>query len=120
MRECGVYVVVEHNGDVYSCDFFVDPEWKLGNIMKDDILEMLNSPLQRKFGQMKADLPPECVACKWLERCWGGCTKDRLRNPQTQRSCHFCKSHMIFLEHADRPLRQLAAQIAKRQGIAGR
>ena len=57
MPECGVYVVVEHNGNVYSCDFFVDPDWKLGNVMKGKIIDMINSERQQEFGRLKADLP---------------------------------------------------------------
>ncbi|MFP4581650.1 MAG: anaerobic sulfatase maturase [Candidatus Sumerlaeia bacterium] len=119
LPECGVYVIVEHNGDVYSCDFFVEPDWKLGNIMENDILEMLNSPRQREFGMMKRDLPPECTTCKFLRNCFGGCTKDRLRNPMTHKSNHFCKAYLRFFEHADERLRQLADQIARQQQMGG-
>ncbi len=60
LRECGVYVVIEHNGDIYSCDFFVDPEWRLGNILENRLVDMLNSSKQTRFGKMKAALPQEC------------------------------------------------------------
>lgn len=46
MKECGHYVVIEHNGNVYSCDFFIEPQWKLGNIMHDKIINLLNSKTQ--------------------------------------------------------------------------
>ncbi|MFQ5753350.1 MAG: anaerobic sulfatase maturase, partial [bacterium] len=63
---CGVYLVVEHNGDVFSCDFFVEPAWKLGNVMEGDLSQMLNSERQYEFGRMKAEIPEDCKNCKWL------------------------------------------------------
>ena len=105
---CGVYLVVEHNGDVYSCDFFVEPEWKLGNIMEGNLTEMLNSDLQYSFGLMKATLPTACKNCRWLRYCRGGCTKNRIRNPQEGSINKFCKSYEMFFEHADSSLRDLA------------
>lgn len=110
LQECGCYVVVEHNGDIYSCDFFVEPEWKLGNLMDGRILEMLNAPRQKDFGVMKADLPPECPECEWLTHCYGGCTKDRLRDPADSGSNHFCESYKMFFAHADEDLRRLAEE----------
>ena len=64
MPSCGVYTVVEHNGDVYSCDFFVEPKWKLGNVMNDNLSHMLNSNKQYEFGRIKADLSEYCKKCK--------------------------------------------------------
>jgi len=108
MKECGCYLVVEHNGDVYSCDFFVEPQWKLGNLLKDKLVELLNSPRQEEFGRMKANLPEQCLGCRWLQICRGGCTKDRLRDPADNGLCHFCTSYRMFFQHADKQLRQLA------------
>jgi uncharacterized protein len=108
MQECGVYVVIEHNGNVYSCDFFVEPEWNLGNIMEKRITDMLNSDQQEKFGKLKSDLPQKCRDCQWLSHCWGGCTKDRIRDPRDKNLNHFCESYIEFFEHADSRLRQLA------------
>jgi len=114
LQTCGVYVVVEHNGDIYACDFFVEPEWKLGNLMEGSISEMLNSPLQSKFGSWKAELPDKCVQCQWLRSCRGGCTKDRLRDPRDNNLNHFCQSYMMFFEHADGRLRELASDWIQR------
>ena len=108
LEECGCYVVVEHNGDIYSCDFFVEPEWKLGNLTEGRIIEMLNSDRQTEFGLWKKELPPECPECQWLTHCYGGCTKDRLRDPGDTGSNHFCRSYIMFFEHADAELRRLA------------
>ncbi len=108
MKECGCYVVVEHSGDVYSCDFFVEPRWKLGNVLKDNLVDLLNSPRQQEFGRMKATLPPPCLDCRWVDTCHGGCTKDRIRDPADRGLCHFCSSYKMFFEHADEQFRRLA------------
>ncbi len=108
MEECGCYVVVEHNGDVYSCDFFVEPRWKLGNLMQGSLVDMLNSPRQREFGRMKTGLPHPCRDCGWRNICRGGCTKDRVRDRADNGLSHFCISHKMFFEHADAQFRRLA------------
>ena len=118
LPECGNYVVVEHTGDVYSCDFFVEPQWKLGNIMEGNLADMLNSPAQTRFGCMKSDLPKACKACQWLSHCRGGCTKERLHNPQGHGAVFFCEAYKIFFEHADSIYRDLAEKwLAEQQGI---
>jgi uncharacterized protein len=114
LPECGNYVVVEHNGDVYSCDFFVEPAWKLGNVLTGRLDHMLNSALQRKFGRRKAEVHEKCRACRWLPYCQGGCPKDRLRDPRDGGLDHFCRAHEMFFEHADAKLRELAAEWKKR------
>jgi uncharacterized protein len=118
-EECGPYVVVEHNGDVYSCDFFVEPRWKLGNIMNDNLTAMLNSPTQQEFGKRKTDLLPSCTACAWLGFCRGGCTKDRIHNPSDPRVNYLCESFRHFFAHADGDMRQLVFEWRKRQGDNG-
>ena len=108
LEECGAYVVVEHNGDVYSCDFFVEPGWRLGNVLEGSLLDFLNSPVQAAFGRMKSKLPLQCRTCRWLLHCHGGCTKDRLNDPRDNGSNHFCKAYQMFFERADSDLRYLA------------
>lgn len=108
LADCGVYVVVEHNGDVFSCDFFVQPEWKLGNVLQSHLSTMLNSPLQNAFGRMKSDLPLKCRQCRWLFHCRGGCPKDRIRDKRDQGINHFCLAYQMFFEHADAALKKMA------------
>jgi len=117
MKECGPYVVVEHNGNVYSCDFFVEPKWKLGNIMHDRIINMLNMKTQQTFGAAKAVLPRECRQCSWLRNCYGGCTKDRIKDPEDHRKPRFCTSYKMFFKHADPTLKQMAEQWKEQQAI---
>ena len=115
MKTCGSYVVVEHNGDVYSCDFFVEPKWKLGNIKTGKIINMLNSKKQQAFGALKANFPLSCRRCPWLRHCYGGCIKDRVKNPRDKRHPHFCKSYQMFFSHADETFIALANQWKKNQ-----
>jgi uncharacterized protein len=115
LPECGTYVVVEHDGSVYSCDFFVEPDWKLGNIMEGNLVDFLNSERQQEFGRMKSTLPDPCKSCKWLKYCRGGCTKDRIRVPQDTNASHFCQSYQMFYGHADQRLQQLADRWKKEQ-----
>ena len=108
LEECGEYVVVEHNGDVYSCDFFVEPRWKLGNIRLSSLVTMLNSPKQQEFGKLKSILPDRCQSCRWLVLCRGGCVKDRIRIPTDKQVNYFCRAFKMFFEHADGRLQKLA------------
>ncbi len=114
-RTCGNYLVVEHTGDIYSCDFFVEDAWHLGNLMADDPQELLNSRRQRLFGDMKAKLAPKCVKCEWLTFCRGGCIKDRIRDPQDKRFNHFCESYKIFFPYAHERFLKLMQGFQERQ-----
>lgn len=107
-RECGTYVVVEHNGNVYSCDFFVEQRHRLGNIRHGRIIDMLNSKEQDEFGKAKALLPRKCKLCCWYQKCFGGCTKDRIKDPHDQRQPRFCLAYQMFFEYADEHLKRLA------------
>ncbi|HKN02647.1 MAG TPA: anaerobic sulfatase maturase, partial [Buttiauxella sp.] len=75
---CGTNLIVESNGDVYSCDHFVYPEYKLGNVNKDDLLTLVNSPENIKFGQSKkTNISKDCLNCMVRPVCNGGCPKHR-------------------------------------------
>ena len=75
---CGNALALEHNGDLYSCDHFVEPEYLLGNIMQTHMVELVASPQQRAFGDAKRDtLPQYCVACDVRFACNGECPKNR-------------------------------------------
>jgi len=110
MKECGAYVVIEHNGNVYSCDFFVEQHHRLGNIRHDKIVNMLNSKKQDEFGKAKSMLPRKCKMCKWGSKCFGGCTKDRIKDPADNHQPRFCKSYQMFFEHADADLKKMAVK----------
>lgn len=99
-KECGNYLVIEHNGDCYSCDFLVSQETFLGNLHKTDLFSLLNSPQQFRFGREKAKHKPRCLRCEWYKLCYGGCPKDRIRDPQTHNHNRFCESYKQFFSYA--------------------
>lgn len=113
-KTCGDYLVVEHNGEVYSCDFFVEDTWKLGSVHDErSLADMLNSKRQTLFGEVKAKLDDRCLRCPWLRFCHGGCPKDRLRNPATKRFNPFCESVKMFFSHADERFRTALESLPK-------
>jgi len=117
-ENCGSYVVVEHNGDVFCCDFYVSDKWKLGNVLQGDLGKMLNSPLQEKFGKQKAALAKTCRECQWLKYCRGGCTKDRLiKENKNPGSDYLCQSYRAFFEHAHPRMIELVKKFLLKGGI---
>lgn len=114
---CGDYLVIEHNGDVFSCDFYVEEKWKLGNVRSLGLSEMHNSPRQSSFGTLKSKLPEECRLCNWLTVCRGGCTKDRERIPGNGLN-YFCESYKMFFSHADERFKKLANHWKKTAGTS--
>lgn len=101
-KECGHAGVMEYNGDVYSCDHFVFPEYRLGNIKENTLIEMLYGDKQRKFSELKhRSLPQQCRECKFEFACHGECPKnrfirDRYGNPGLN---YLCKGYYKFFEH---------------------
>lgn len=101
-KECGHAGVMEFNGDVYSCDHFVFPEYKLGNIRDKTLVEMLYGEQQRQFSCIKhATLPKQCKECEWEFACHGECPKnrfvnDRYGNPGLN---YLCSGYRHFYEH---------------------
>lgn len=101
-KECGHAGVMEYNGDVYSCDHFVFPQYKLGNIYQHTLLEMLYGEKQRYFSQLKYNrLPRQCKECRWAFACHGECPKnrflkDRYGNPGLN---YLCAGYRRFFEH---------------------
>ena len=99
---CGHAAVIEHNGDVYSCDHFVFPEYLLGNINHNSITAMMYSDRQRTFGRAKHDrLPRQCKSCRWLFACNGGCPKDRFRHTAEGEDGlnYLCEGYQKFFTH---------------------
>lgn len=108
---CGNIVVLEHNGDVYSCDHFVDPEHRLGNIRETPLAELLESPALLEFGRNKRErLPRYCKQCDVLPLCNGGCPKDRLaRTPEGEEGLNYlCPDLKQFYTHSRPHLQKLA------------
>lgn len=101
-KECGHAGVMEFNGDVYSCDHFVFPEYKLGNIRDKTLVEMLYGEQQRQFSCLKhATLPKQCKECEWEFACHGECPKNRFVNDRYGNSGlnYLCSGYRHFYEH---------------------
>jgi uncharacterized protein len=113
---CGLALALEHNGDLYSCDHFVEPRYLLGNIAERHLLELVSSPKQRKFGLDKRDtLPRYCLECDVRFACHGGCPKDRfVRTPDGEPGLNYlCPGYKVFFHHVDRPMRLMAGYLAE-------
>ncbi len=116
---CGDAVVLEHNGDVYSCDHFVDSAFLLGNIRDRHIAELVGSEPQRRFGLAKREaLPVFCRRCEFLFACHGGCPKDRLLTaPDGEPGLNYlCSGYWSFFRHVRGPMQTMAGLL--RQGRA--
>jgi uncharacterized protein len=110
---CGNGPALEHNGDLYACDHFVEPGFKLGNIHKTHMLELVASPQQRKFGLDKRDaLTRQCRECEVRALCNGGCPKERFALAQDGEPGHnyLCAGLYRFFTHT-RPAMQRMAQL---------
>jgi uncharacterized protein len=99
---CGLALALEHTGDLYSCDHFVEPACKLGNIRDKTMIDLITSPQQTKFGLAKRDaLPGFCRRCDVRFACHGGCPKDRFTStPDGEPGLHYlCPSYKAFFGH---------------------
>ena len=107
---CGNALTVEHTGDVYSCDHFVEPKFLLGNIREKHLLDMVASPEQRKFGMDKRDtLPRYCRECPVNFACHGECPRNRfIDTPDGEAGLNYlCAGYLSFFTHIDRPMRMM-------------
>ncbi len=101
-QTCGSAMAMEHNGDLYSCDHYVYPENKLGNILREDLLSLAGSDQQRKFGLDKLDTLPEfCINCGVRFICNGECPKHRfIKTPDGQNGLNYlCAGYKHFFKH---------------------
>jgi uncharacterized protein len=111
--------VVEHNGDFFSCDHFVDAEHRLGNIMETPLAELLESAPQKAFGQAKQDTLPEyCRSCEVLAMCHGECPKNRFINtPEGEGGLNYlCAGYRRFFNHC-RPFVSAVSAQWRRQAL---
>jgi uncharacterized protein len=108
---CGQALALEHTGDLYACDHYVEPGYLLGNIKDVPLIELVASDAQRAFGQAKRDtLPRYCRICQVRFVCNGGCPKDRLlTTPDGEPGLNYlCAGYKAFFTHIDRPMRIMA------------
>jgi len=107
---CGNALALEHNGDLYSCDHFVEPDYLLGNIRETNLIEMVNSGKQSIFGKDKWEkLPKYCRDCVVLFACYGECPRNRFtKTPEGESGLNYlCDGYKLFFHHIDRPMRMM-------------
>jgi len=113
-EECGNAMAIEHNGDLYSCDHYVYPENKLGNIMEESMRKLVDSEKQIKFGEDKKDtLPQYCKDCKYLFACNGECPKHRFtKTPSGEEGLSYlCAGYKHFFSHIDPLMKFMANEL---------
>jgi uncharacterized protein len=118
---CGEALAIEKNGDVFSCDHFVYPEYRLGNILRENLLEMVYSIGQRDFGLDKqAALPATCLGCEYRFACHGECPKHRFVNSGEigKGLSYLCPAYKKFFSHVHPTMQYMAEQLEKKQAPA--
>ncbi|WBY01042.1 anaerobic sulfatase maturase [Ramlibacter tataouinensis] len=108
---CGASLALEHNGDVYSCDHYVEPRHRLGNIKDKPLRALVASEQQRRFGDAKFDtLPSYCRKCPVLFACYGECPRNRfIRTPDGDPGLNYlCAGYKAFFTHIDAPMKKMA------------
>lgn len=116
---CGLALALEHNGDLYSCDHYVEPAYRLGNITETPMAELVASDRQRAFGLAKRDsLPQYCLNCEVRHACHGECPRNRfMSTPDGEGGLNYlCAGYKAFFNHIDRPMRLMSELL--RQGRA--
>ena len=110
-KDCRQYFVVEYDGGIYPCDFFVEKEFKLGNIDTTTWKEALTSPLYEKFGKKKGKWNSQCSSCEWLQICHGDCQKMRGPDARPDTLSSLCEGWKIFYSHTMKRFEQLTQSI---------
>ena len=128
-NQCSQYIVIEHSGDAFTCDFFVEPRWRLGNILETPIEKLAAGSKKRTFARAKRNLCNKCLVCRHLAICRGGCMKDRIpkvchselppchseRSEESAQSfgkeSYFCESYKCFFDYTIPRFTQIAAEI---------
>jgi uncharacterized protein len=118
---CGNALALEHTGDLYACDHYVEPDYLLGNIKETHMIELVASDKQRKFGQDKLDtLPNYCRECEVRFVCHGGCPKNRfIETPTGEPGLNYlCAGYRAFFNHIDGPMRIMADLLRRNRAPA--
>jgi uncharacterized protein len=113
---CGEALALEHTGDLYSCDHYVEPDYLLGNIQESHMIELVASDQQRRFGQDKLDtLPKYCRECEVRYACHGGCPRNRfIETPDGEAGLNYlCAGYKLFFKHVETPMQVMADLLRK-------
>jgi uncharacterized protein len=119
---CGQAMALEHNGDLYACDHYVEPKYHLGNIQREELPLLVNSDVQRAFGiSKKAALPAYCRGCEVRSLCNGGCPKNRiLKAPDGEDGLNFlCEGYKAFFTHVGPAMEWMAEALRQHRPPAG-
>ncbi|WP_066056716.1 anaerobic sulfatase maturase [Robertmurraya korlensis] len=112
-KSCPKTLVFEQNGDAYPCDFFIDQQYKLGNIRTDSLEEILSHSNMDKFQAMKPLLPNSCKTCEFLKLCHGGCPRNRITENNVTGVDYFCSSFKQVYRYAHDRMLELAINIKR-------
>jgi uncharacterized protein len=116
---CCQYFVVEFNGDIYPCDFFVRDDLLLGNILEDNWANILDSPIYRSFGKQKSRWYSDCNSCSFIYLCHGDCQKFRTEDLNSSKALSvLCKGWKKFYTHALPKLEIISDKIKKGKKIS--
>lgn len=109
---CGIYFVIEADGSVYPCDFYVLDQWRMGNINEHSFFRLEKSDVSAAFREESFTLPEACRNCRWIQLCRGGCKRDRepLVNGQSKGN-RLCEGHKMFFEARYDRLKALAGSL---------
>lgn len=112
LEVCNSYIVVEHNGDCYPCDFFVYPEWHLGNIMNLSLDDILHSDVRHRFSLRKKKNHEKCSGCDIMDFCRGDCIRFRYKDDEKSA---FCEAWKMLCAHYKKHEKELVRRIAQLQ-----
>ena len=113
-KRCANAYVLEFNGDLYACDHFVYPQWRLGNVMETPLAELVRCRRLEEFATLKTDLPAACRDCEFLAYCNGGCPKHHIPDAaggDSARVNHFCEGYKMFFREALPELTRIAEKL---------
>jgi uncharacterized protein len=111
-ENCCQYFLIEYNGDIFPCDFFVQKDLRIGNVMDTSWEDALYSSAYRGFGCQKSELHPDCKSCTYLDLCQGDCLKHRGNDLwKTGGVSHFCKGWQNFYRHTSQTFNTLVEKI---------
>ncbi|MDD9340906.1 MAG: anaerobic sulfatase maturase [Providencia heimbachae] len=108
---CGYGLVAEQNGDIYSCDHFVYPEFKLGNLLTKPLNKLVYSKQQQRFGQQKSNLSSLCLQCEFKFACHGGCPKHRTLKVENKWHNHLCEGYKAIFTHINPYMQYMANEL---------
>lgn len=114
-RTCSRTLVLEQNGDAYPCDFYLGPEYRLGNLASENLDEIPSRSVYQEFLKLKGNLPGDCRACRHLRLCYGGCPRNRIWSDNgTCTPDYFCDAYRQFFDYTSERYAALATSLRRR------